>query len=93
VGYVAGHGNSEAISVSSPGFTALPQQNTTSPNLVSVKSGYQDLSTQVALSHYSTFSFYEPTVLKASLEEFLQRVRSPVVRWADENLLVTVHRI
>jgi len=53
----------------------------------------EGLPSQVALSHYSTFSFYEPTALKASLEEFLQRIRSPVVRWADENLLVTVHRI
>jgi SAM-dependent methyltransferase len=53
----------------------------------------EDLSTQVAFSHYSTFSLYEPAVLKASLEEFLQRVDSPVVRWADENLLVSVQRI
>lgn len=53
----------------------------------------EDLSTQVTLSHYSTFSFYEPTELEASLEQFLQRLRSPVVRWADENLLVTVRRI
>ena len=55
VGYIAGHGNSEAISVTSPGFTALPQQNTTSPNLVSVKSGYQALSSTAAQSFSGSY--------------------------------------
>ena len=55
VGYIAGHGNSEAISITSPGFTALSQQNTTSPNLVSVKSGYQDLSSTAAQSFSGSY--------------------------------------
>ncbi len=55
VGYIAGHASSQAITVTSPGYTTLPQQNTTSPNLVSVKSGYQDLTTTAAQSFSGNF--------------------------------------
>jgi hypothetical protein len=41
VGYVAGHANAQSITVTSPGYTLLPQQTTTSPNPVSVLTGYQ----------------------------------------------------
>jgi hypothetical protein len=55
VGFIAGHGNSEAISITSPGFTPLSQQNTTSPNVVSVESGYQDLSSTAAQSFSGSY--------------------------------------
>ncbi len=56
VGYIAGHGSSEAISITSPGFTSLAQQNTTSPDLVTVKSGYRDLTSTAAQSLTGSYS-------------------------------------
>ena len=66
VGFIAGHGNSEAISVTSLGFTSLPQQTTTSPNLVSVESGYQDLAstaTQSFSGGYPTIQYWSSGIV------------------------------
>ena len=66
VGFIAGHGNSESISLTSPGFTSLPQQTTTSPNLVSVESGYQDLAstaTQSFSGDYPTIQYWSSGIV------------------------------
>ena len=56
VGYIAGHANAQAITVTSPGYTLQPQQTTTSPNTVSVKSGYQVLTTTTAQNFSGNFT-------------------------------------
>src|SRR6266849_5083401 len=38
--------------------------------------------------HYSTFSFYTPQELRASIATFLARLPGPEVSWVDEHLLV-----
>jgi hypothetical protein len=43
VGFIAGHGNGEAISVTAPGYTTQPQQ-TTGASVASVITGYQELT-------------------------------------------------
>ncbi|HEY5098133.1 MAG TPA: fibronectin type III domain-containing protein [Acidimicrobiales bacterium] len=44
VGFVAGHSTSQAISITSPGYTTQPLEVATSPSTVTVESAYQDLS-------------------------------------------------
>ena len=44
VGFVAGHSTSQAISITSAGYTAQPLEVTTSPSTVTVESAYQDLA-------------------------------------------------
>lgn len=56
VGFVAGHNNAQAINVTSSGYSLLPQQNTTSPNTVSVLSGYQVLPGTSPQSITASFS-------------------------------------
>ncbi len=55
VGFIAGHSSAQAITVTSPGYTVEPQQNTTSPSTVSVESGYQDLAAAGAQSFAGSF--------------------------------------
>ncbi len=55
VGYIAGHASAQAITVTSPGYTLQPQQTTTSPNTVSVKSGYQVLANTAAQNFSGNF--------------------------------------
>ena len=55
VGFIAGHATAQTISVTSPGYTALPMQSTTSPSTVTVVSGYQDLSTTGSQSFTGSF--------------------------------------
>jgi hypothetical protein len=43
VGFIAGHSNTQTISVTSPGYTLQPQQTTTTPSKVSIETGYQVL--------------------------------------------------
>jgi hypothetical protein len=54
VGFVAGHANAQAISVTAPGFTAQPQQTTTG-TIASVITGYQVLVTPSAQSFTGSF--------------------------------------
>ena len=42
VGFIAGHGNAEAISVTSPGYTTQAQQTTTG-SIATVETGYEVL--------------------------------------------------
>src|SRR6266568_2161276 len=55
VGYIAGHGKNQAITVTSPGYNVDPTQTTTSPNIVSVIAGSQPLSSTSAQSFAGTF--------------------------------------
>ncbi len=55
VGFVAGHSNAQTITVTSPGYTVQPQQATTSPSTVTVRSGYLDLSTPGPQSFAGSF--------------------------------------
>jgi SAM-dependent methyltransferase len=48
------------------------------------------LQAQAEGRHYSTFSFYTPEELRASIATFLARLPSPKVCWVDEHLLVVV---
>jgi hypothetical protein len=43
VGFLAGHGNAEAMSITTTGYTAQPMQTTTG-TVVTVRTGYQALS-------------------------------------------------
>jgi hypothetical protein len=43
VGFIAGHGNGQAITVTAPGYTTQPQQ-TTGASVASVITGYQVLT-------------------------------------------------
>ena len=54
VGFVAGHANAEAMTVTAPGFTAQPQQTTGSP-VASVAAGSEVLSTSSAQAFTATF--------------------------------------
>jgi hypothetical protein len=55
VGFVAGHGSSQAIAVTSTGFTAQAQQNTITSNITTVVTGYQVLGAPEAQSFAGTF--------------------------------------
>jgi hypothetical protein len=44
VGFVAGHSTSQAISITSPGYTSQPLEVATSPSTATVESAYQDLA-------------------------------------------------
>ncbi|MGH9079644.1 MAG: fibronectin type III domain-containing protein, partial [Acidimicrobiales bacterium] len=55
VGFIAGHKNTQTISVSSPGYTAPTQTVTTSPNPVTVVTGYQVVGTPGPQSFAGTF--------------------------------------
>jgi hypothetical protein len=55
VGFIAGHATAQAISVTSPGYIALPMQSTTSPSTVTVVSGYQDVAATGSQSFSSSF--------------------------------------
>ena len=54
VGFVAGHANAEAMTVTAPGFTAQPQQTTGTP-VASVVTGSEVLSTPSAQAFTATF--------------------------------------
>jgi hypothetical protein len=55
VGFVAGHSSTEAITITSPGYTAQPQVTSTSPSKVTVVSGYQDLTSTAAQNFSGSF--------------------------------------
>jgi len=55
VGFVAGHGNSEALTPNAAGYTTEPQQTSTGTNTVSVVSGYEVLPTTGATAFSATF--------------------------------------
>ncbi|MDT4934298.1 MAG: acid phosphatase type 7 [Pseudonocardiales bacterium] len=55
VGFIAGHGKTQDISVTSPGCTVDPQQSTATPSPVSVVTGSQALTSNAALSFSGTF--------------------------------------
>ncbi len=54
VGFVAGHGNAQAITVTAPGYTAQPQQTTTG-SIATVVTGYKVLPTMGAQGFTGTF--------------------------------------
>jgi hypothetical protein len=56
VGFIAGHGSTQAAALTSPGFTNEPLVTTSSPSKVSVISGYQALSSTTAQSYAGTFA-------------------------------------
>ncbi|HEU5271459.1 MAG TPA: fibronectin type III domain-containing protein [Jatrophihabitans sp.] len=56
VGFVAGHASAQAITVTSPGYTLLPQQTTTGTSTVSVLSGYQVLPGTSAQAFTASFT-------------------------------------
>jgi len=55
VGFIAGHSSTQAITVTSPGFTAQPLVTTSSPSNVTVESGYQVLTSTAAQSFAGSF--------------------------------------
>ncbi len=55
VGFIAGHSSTQAITVTSPGYTTQPLVTTSSPSNVSVQSGYQDLTSTTAQSFAGSF--------------------------------------
>ncbi len=56
VGFIAGHSSTQAINVTSAGFTTDPLVTSTSPSKVSVVSGYQDLTSTGAQTFQGTFA-------------------------------------
>ncbi|MCW2594159.1 MAG: metallophosphoesterase, partial [Jatrophihabitans sp.] len=56
IGFVAGHGNAQAMSVTSPGYTAGAQQTTTSPSIVSVRAGWRALGSAAAQTFSASFA-------------------------------------
>ena len=55
VGFVAGHGNTQPIAVTSPGYTTQPQQTTTG-TIATVVSGYRVLGSPSAQTFSGSFS-------------------------------------
>jgi hypothetical protein len=55
VGFVAGHNNAQAITVTSPGYTNQPQQTTTGTNIATVVTGIRVLATPGAQSFAGSF--------------------------------------
>ncbi|MFL6161600.1 MAG: hypothetical protein ACJ74U_05170 [Jatrophihabitantaceae bacterium] len=56
IGFVAGHANAQAITVTSPGYAVGPQQNTTNPSTVTLISGSQVLSGTTTQSFAGSFT-------------------------------------
>jgi hypothetical protein len=56
VGFVAGHSNGQAMSVTSPGYTVGSQQTSTGTSIVSVRSGWQALGTAAAQTFSASFA-------------------------------------
>ncbi len=56
VGFIAGHSSTQAINLTSPGYTAQPLVTASSPSKVSVESGFQDLSSVAAQSFAGSFT-------------------------------------
>jgi hypothetical protein len=54
VGFVAGHGNAETVTVTSSGYTTEPQQNTTG-SIATVRTGYQVLGAPAAQAFAGSF--------------------------------------
>jgi hypothetical protein len=55
VGFIAGHGNGQAITVTAPGYTTQPQQ-TTGASVASVVTGYAVLTAASAQSFTGSFA-------------------------------------
>jgi hypothetical protein len=55
VGFVAGHNNAQAISVSSPGYTNQGQQTTSAGTIATVVTGYQVVGAPGSQSYAGTF--------------------------------------
>ena len=55
VGFIAGHANGQAITVTSPGSIAQAQQTTTSPSIATVVTGYQNLGAPAPQSMVGSF--------------------------------------
>lgn len=55
VGFIAGHTTSQTVTVTSPGYNPLPMQTTTSPNTVTVLSGYQNIAASGSTSFAGSF--------------------------------------
>ena len=55
VGFIAGHSNTQTISVTSPGYTLQPQQTTSTPSKVSIETGYRVLPSTGAQSFAGSF--------------------------------------
>jgi len=68
VGFVAGHGNGEAISVTAPGYTTQPQQSTTGTGITSVITGFQVLTS--ASSQTMTGSFAQAMYWSSGIATF-----------------------
>ena len=56
VGFVAGHGNGEAITVTAPGYTPQPQQSTTGTGIASVITGFQVLTSASSQTMMGSFT-------------------------------------
>ena len=56
VGFVAGHGNGEAITVTAPGYTPQPQQSTTGTGIASVITGFQVLTSASSQTMMGSFA-------------------------------------
>ena len=55
VGFIAGHSNSQAITVTAPGYTTQAQQTTTSPSIATVLTGYKNLGAPAPQSMAGSF--------------------------------------
>ncbi len=55
IGFIAGHNNAEAMSVTSPGYLTQPQRTTTGSNIATVVVGVKDAATAGAQSFAGTF--------------------------------------
>jgi hypothetical protein len=55
VGFVAGHNNAQAITVTSPGFVNEAQQTTTAGTIATIVTGYQVVGTPGSASYAGTF--------------------------------------
>jgi fibronectin type 3 domain-containing protein len=56
VGFLSGHGNSEALTLTTPGYTALPQATTSiTGSVVTVRTGYQVVSSNSAIGIAGSF--------------------------------------
>lgn len=55
VGFVAGHGNRQTLTVTAPGYVAQPQQTSSASTIASVVAGYQLLGSATAQNFTGTF--------------------------------------
>ncbi|HVC67441.1 MAG TPA: hypothetical protein VND44_07595, partial [Acidimicrobiales bacterium] len=60
VGFIAGHNNTQKITVTSPGYTVPAQEAATSPKKVTVAGGYQDVGAPGPQSYAGTFGTSMP---------------------------------